>query len=680
MPITASDFQIWQTGGQQITVGPTGQGITWRGTWSNSTAYAVNDAVARTNQSYICTVANTGKDPATDTTHWNLMAAQGGTGSAGPPGPTGPSAVSANANNKATLGTDSLILVQGTATGLAAITHAQTVSGDDPQLTNARTPTAHQATHNGGSDAIPLASAAAQGLCPPVDNTTIQVSGGKLVAVGGGSAGVSTDPNNKATLGSDSKILVQGTASGVAATTHAQTVSGDDPQLTNARTPTAHHTTHEHGGTDAVSLTYSDLLAIPVTFAPVPHEASHVTGGDQIPLASSSAKGLMNQTSGNTTDFIDGTNNSQPLQPVIWSVRLRSFNAIGNPTCEVDQRSVGAAVTNLSTLSIDRWQPTRVGTMSVTAQQLSAGAGVGGGVLLPGTNFVITGNFLRITLTVQEATLGAGDLLLIQQAVEGPRWRELMGDAHSVQVLVRSSVAGLRIGLGLRDANQVRSLLKLSPAGLLANTFTLIPFPNIPIWPSGGGFTSAQGAFSYYLIISLACGSTYTAPANDVWQNTNLLGALGQSNFCASPVNSTFDLAFVEHEPGALCTTPIDLSFLDNLQDCKRYFQKTWAYGTAVGTPTSANLVAALNITTTQCVNLGIRNLPSMAKAPTVTPYSYVSGTPNTVRDALTATDSTVASVGAPDVESPFVNINTSGTALNVGGACYVHYKADTGW
>src|SRR6201988_2244274 len=212
MAITASDFQIWQTGGIQITVGA-----------------------------------------------------------------PGPSAVSANANNKATFGVDSLMLLKGTAAGIAATTHAQTVSGDDPQLTNSRTPTAHQATHNAGTDAIPLASAAAQGLCPPVDNTTIQVSGGKLVAVGGGSAGVSTDANNKATLGSDSKILVQGTAAGVAATTHVQTVSGDDPPLTNARTPTA-------------------------------HRFSHVTGADQIPLASVSTKGLLAQLSGNATDYLGGDN------------------------------------------------------------------------------------------------------------------------------------------------------------------------------------------------------------------------------------------------------------------------------------------------------------------------------------------------------------------------------------
>jgi hypothetical protein len=55
----------------------------------------------------------------------------------------------------------------------------------------------------------------------------------------GSSGSLSTDANNKATLGTDSKILVQGTAPGVAATTHALTVSGDDPRLAVATATTS---------------------------------------------------------------------------------------------------------------------------------------------------------------------------------------------------------------------------------------------------------------------------------------------------------------------------------------------------------------------------------------------------------------------------------------------------------
>lgn len=114
-----------------------------------------------------------------------VTGSQGPQGSQGPTGPAGPSAVSANANNKATLGSDSLILVQGTVAGASATTHSQVVSGDDPQLTNARTPTAHGANHL-TTDAIPDVTLSTHGLCVPPDGTTIQITGGKLVATGGG--------------------------------------------------------------------------------------------------------------------------------------------------------------------------------------------------------------------------------------------------------------------------------------------------------------------------------------------------------------------------------------------------------------------------------------------------------------------------------------------------------------
>ena len=58
--------------------------------------------------------------------------------------------------------------------------------------------------------------------------------------------------------------------------------------------PSAHHTSHQHGGSDAVSITYSDLLSIPSSFAPSAHETSHITGGsDIIPAPTTSKSGLV---------------------------------------------------------------------------------------------------------------------------------------------------------------------------------------------------------------------------------------------------------------------------------------------------------------------------------------------------------------------------------------------------
>lgn len=60
----------------------------------------------------------------------------------------------------------------------------QVVLGSDTRLADSRTPLPHQSTHLvGGADPIALASAAAAGLCPPVDNVSIQISAGKLAAI-----------------------------------------------------------------------------------------------------------------------------------------------------------------------------------------------------------------------------------------------------------------------------------------------------------------------------------------------------------------------------------------------------------------------------------------------------------------------------------------------------------------
>jgi Collagen triple helix repeat (20 copies) len=79
------------TGAQGPTgpTGPTGQGYTWRGAWVNTTAYVPYDSVSRNGSSYVCLVASTGNDPATDTTHWGIMAQIGAPGSTGPQGPQG---------------------------------------------------------------------------------------------------------------------------------------------------------------------------------------------------------------------------------------------------------------------------------------------------------------------------------------------------------------------------------------------------------------------------------------------------------------------------------------------------------------------------------------------------------------------------------------------------------------
>jgi hypothetical protein len=362
------------------------------------------------------------------------------------------------------------------------------------------------------------------------------------------------------------------------------------------------------------------------------------------------------------------------MGPQITAVRLRSFNAIGNPTFEVDQVNVGNTVSNVGNVKIiDRWKTAKTGTMQLSAGRNAAAAGE---VLIPGMNFFISSYFFRVTLTTQQASLGATDNFQCFQSIEGSRLRELFGDVHSSQLLVRSSVAGLKFGLCLQDQTSSKSLVKLCTIPS-ANTWTLITLPNLPIFASGGTWGGTPGIIGYYLMLTLAAGTTLTAPANDTWQNGNFVGAVGQDNFASKPVNSTFDIAFVQHEPGAQCTTPIDCSWQQNYDDCLRYFAKSYDYEIAPGTATFVGGASGWQSSTT-FVSCSVRFPKAMAKIPTVIAYNPVGGTANSLR--LFGVSYAVSSVS--DLGKGGFDGLTAATmpAVVAGQTANFHYTSDTGW
>jgi hypothetical protein len=357
----------------------------------------------------------------------------------------------------------------------------------------------------------------------------------------------------------------------------------------------------------------------------------------------------------------------------IWSVRLRTFSSVGNSNFEVDQRNADGSVAVQSGFSLDRWSISKAGTMVISAQQNSASPLI----TVPGTNFAITRKFLRITLNTQEATLAAGDYFFIQHIIEGPQMRELINDVHSCTVLVRSSVANLQFGIALSDATASRSLTKLC-AIPNANTITAIQLPNLPIFPTAGTFGLTPGSIGLQIKITLACGANYMSPANDTWQNGNFIGALGQSNFANSPVNSTFDIAFVQHEPGPICSTLIDKPFTQNMDECLRYFCKSYDYGTRPGTSGSPGGYKAFitNNSTSWC--MGPLNYPKpLAKPPSPVNIYAPDGTAGAAA-LLGGGNVAIASIGGNGASGfaglSFASVQTANTTWQF------HYASDTGW
>jgi hypothetical protein len=177
--------------------------------------------------------------------------------------------------------------------------------------------------------------------------------------------------------------------------------------------------------------------------------------------------------------------------------------------------------------------------------------------------------------------------------------------------------------------------------------------------------------------VILACGSANLLPANDTWQASGGNGAVGMSNYAASPVNSTFDLAFVQHEPGALCTTPLDLAFNRNLDACLRYYAKSYDYATKPATAGATNAPMMVSFGNTHPYQW-IPYPKMMAKVPTIIGYSPSTGAAGNVRDVNAAIDRAISTPN--DVaQSGFSGFSLS--TLNASATNYTwHYTADTGW
>jgi microcystin-dependent protein len=385
------------------------------------------------------------------------------------------------------------------------------------------------------------------------------------------------------------------------------------------------------------------------------------TGGatDQAPIADTTQSGLMRKISGLTTDFVDGTNNCQDLSSAIQLIRPRGFNAAGNPTMEINQRRTAGAAT--VGFYVDRWQSWFSGAITMSMSQGSAI------VNIPGTNFAISQNFLRVQSTKQIATLAAADAaILAYGTMEGITLRELISDVTSAQILVRSSVAPLTLSFSLRNTTGVaKSICKLCPVIPVANVWTLLQIPNIAKWAADVAWTTTPSTYGYEILIGIGSGATATAPANDVWNNGSAFyHAIGASNFFANPVNSTIDLAFIQHEPGATCGQLIDCRWEDNLKLCQRHYCKATGYLTV---PCQGNWfnVGTL-VPSTTSIRSFVRFPVEMAKGPTI----RMSGN--------SATLGTVYVEGQGQVAYTTVGVQTSGMAsITLSAASSVASYAD---
>lgn len=365
--------------------------------------------------------------------------------------------------------------------------------------------------------------------------------------------------------------------------------------------------------------------------------------------------------------------------PKITSVRLRSFNSVGNPSMSVDQRMTGGFLpTNGVQWVMDRWLAYNNTGVSPYCAPATSQA-----VKLPGSNFRITDSIMNLDIaSTSKPSLAAGDKLVVQQTIEGPMMRELIDDVHSVSILAQTNVSGgLKFSLWLQDSAGTRSLVKLCTIPT-ANTWTLIQLPNIPVWSSGGSWNVTAGNVGYYLGICVAAGSSAMASANDTWQNASVVGAIGMDNILSKPNSSRLQVAFIQHEAGSQSTTLIDKPFTGaggSYDECLRYYCKSYSLGVAPGTANALFSQYYKADPTNSAYVLGPTTFP---RPMAVTPPNVYFWSPSGVAQQLTLFGSSTNALPSALVslsEKGFQGLQLS-AAVTANTGWQAHYAADSGW
>ena len=243
---------------------------------------------------------------------------------------------------------------------------------------------------------------------------------------------------------------------------------------------------------------------------------------------------------------------------------LSNRNKIINGAMTIDQRNAGAAVTinsTANTYTLDRWAASGQLTDGVyTVDQITeAPAGFA--------------NSARITVTTADASIGATQIYLFQQFVEGFNFADLdFGKSSAKSVTLsfwaRSSVTGTFSGALGNSAND--RAYPFTYAISSANTWE---YKTITIAGDTTGTWLTDSGRGVAVRFAIGLGSNHVATAGAWTGTSSIFGATGAVNLIET-LSATLDLTGVQLEAGDTATPFEHRSYGAELALCQRYFQQ----------------------------------------------------------------------------------------------------------
>lgn len=245
-------------------------------------------------------------------------------------------------------------------------------------------------------------------------------------------------------------------------------------------------------------------------------------------------------------------------------------NKIHNGAMDVAQRGTSFVSPANGAYTLDRWSFNFIASSAATiAQAVDAPANSG------------LRNSLRATITTADASIAAGDLAILNQAIEGYDITDLVGTSFNLNFLVRSSKTGVHC-VSLRSGGGDRSFVgefTVNAANTWEKKTIAVPggLTTAGTWDHGSG-VGLNVAFA------LAAGTTHrTTPG--AWQTGNLFATANQVNVLDT-VGNIFAITGVQLELGLKDTRLEHRPYAAELALCQRYcyvapigdaYQRGWA-------------------------------------------------------------------------------------------------------
>jgi hypothetical protein len=350
-------------------------------------------------------------------------------------------------------------------------------------------------------------------------------------------------------------------------------------------------------------------------------------------------------------------------------------NRILNGDMRIDQRNAGASVTPANSgadyiYTLDRWRVFSIANSKFSVQQNAAS-------VTPPVGF---SNYLGVT-SLAATTVGSTDVYVLGQRIEGFNFADMAwGTANAATITlsfwVRSSLTGT-FGGALNNSAVNRSYpftYTISSANTWEQKSITVAGDTSGTWI---GSTNGVGCS---LQFGLGVGSTNSGTAG-AWAGAAYLSATGATSVVGTS-GATFYITGVQLEKGTTATSFDYRDYGRELAMCQRYYGKSYAVETAIGTATTTGLVGLT--ATVGGATWGAGYIPFKASMRTAPTISYWDGAGNASKISYTSAVSgtysftnNITPAGAPNVIGTF-GFSHPGQSSVANVFNYLHFGADS--